>query len=365
MSIIKMKKMVLQQKEAVDKIKQIKGVYCSKDCSDTVFFVADREEILVDYLKNNDYSFQIKEIEPSDKPTVLLKNNWFSKPFASLITDSHLPHYGQIDPTSFYTICFCILFGVMFGDIGQGLLLIIFGFLMRKKGHYSIFMRVGLFSMIFGWFYGSIFGNEEIISEIMQQAHLSYYRFGLLERANTETLLLAVAFIGIMMILTAVVINIIDKYLEKKYKEIIFNNNCLPAILFYISALILGFMVLTKSTSRILLVISLLILSICCIILLLDGTKEKRFGIISSSIIKYISAVMSFLQVGCFALAHAFLMYIVYYLASLANHISIVIIIIGNLIVMAIEATEVWHQCNHIIIRTLHGFLSDEAGSSH
>ena len=53
MSIIKMKKMVLQQKEAVDKIKQIKGVYCSKDCSDTVFFVADREEILVYYLNNN------------------------------------------------------------------------------------------------------------------------------------------------------------------------------------------------------------------------------------------------------------------------------------------------------------------------
>ncbi|MGN1399825.1 MAG: V-type ATPase 116kDa subunit family protein [Erysipelotrichaceae bacterium] len=365
MSIIKMKKMVLTPIEAVDKVKQLKGVYGSKDYSDTVFFVADREKIITDYLNENNFQYQIKEIETSDKPTVLLKNNWFSKPFASLLTDGHLPHYGQIDPTSFYTICFCILFGVMFGDIGQGILLIIFGFLMRKKGHYSIFMRVGLFSTIFGWFYGSVFGNEEIIGELMQQAHLSYWRFGLLERANTETLLLAVAFIGILMILSAICINVIDKLLEKDYKGIIYSNNCLPAILFYICALIFGFMVLTKSQSRLLLYLALVILAISCVILLLDGTKEKRFGIISSSVIKYISAVMSFLQVGCFALAHAFLMYIVYYLASLASYIYPIIIIIGNLIVMAIEATEVWHQCNHIVVRTLHGFISDEEISLH
>ena len=39
-----------------------------------------------------------------------------------------LPGYGDLDPTLFVSITYAILFGVMFGDVGQGILLGLIGF---------------------------------------------------------------------------------------------------------------------------------------------------------------------------------------------------------------------------------------------
>ena len=33
-----------------------------------------------------------------------------------------LPRYSEIDPTAFVAVTYTLLFGVMFGDLGQGLL---------------------------------------------------------------------------------------------------------------------------------------------------------------------------------------------------------------------------------------------------
>ena len=54
-------------------------------------------------------------------PPTLLKNSWFFKPFESIVKLYGLPSYNEIDPTPFLTITFCLMFGIMFGDIGQGL----------------------------------------------------------------------------------------------------------------------------------------------------------------------------------------------------------------------------------------------------
>ena len=40
-----------------------------------------------------------------------------------------LPAHNEIDPTIFVAVTYSFIFGVMFGDVGQGLLLLIGGFL--------------------------------------------------------------------------------------------------------------------------------------------------------------------------------------------------------------------------------------------
>ncbi|MDO4377771.1 MAG: V-type ATPase 116kDa subunit family protein [Erysipelotrichia bacterium] len=356
MSIIKMKKMTVQCPEVIERIKDIKGVYTQKGVENTVFFVAKLQKQLTDLLDKENCQYTITDIEEVDHPTVMLNNCQFIRPFGSLLTNHALPLYGDLDPTGFYAICFCILFGVMFGDIGQGFILILIGLIFRKKDNFAVFSRVGIFSMIFGWLYGSIFGNEEIIGEWMQEHRLAYWRFGLLERKNTEILLLVVAAIGIAMIMAAVVINIIDKAHHHKQKEILTANNCLPALMFYMMLLLLSGQVLGKAKGKFTLVLAFLLALANAALLL----KQGKWKYLTGSIIKYFSAIMAFLQVGCFALAHAFLMYIVYYIAGLIPDISVIIIIAGNAIVMAIEATEVWHQCSHLILSTLHGFITDK-----
>jgi V/A-type H+-transporting ATPase subunit I len=117
------------------------------------------------------------EIRPanSDKritPPTKLKNGWFSKPFGMFVEMYGLPKYGEVDPTVFVAITYSLLFGMMFGDLGQGLVLILLGWLFwkfKKLRLGAIGMRIGIFSSIFGLLYGSFFGNEEILTPSIQK----------------------------------------------------------------------------------------------------------------------------------------------------------------------------------------------------
>ena len=84
-----------------------------------------------------------------------------------------LPKYYDFDPTPFLAITYCILFGIMFGDLGQGLVLLIGGEILYRKSNKSfrlagIVSRCGITSVIFGFLFGSVFGNEEILGPVHQ-----------------------------------------------------------------------------------------------------------------------------------------------------------------------------------------------------
>ena len=102
-------------------------------------------------------------------PPVELKNNWFSRPFEMFVKMYGLPGYGDLDPTLFVSITYAILFGVMFGDVGQGIVVILAGLLLsRWKGMKlgDVMVRIGIFSTIFGFVFGSVFGNETMLDPL-------------------------------------------------------------------------------------------------------------------------------------------------------------------------------------------------------
>lgn len=62
---------------------------------------------------------------------------------------------------------YSLLFGVMFGDLGQGLVLVLGGWLLWRFKRFQIgavVNRIGIFSCIFGTLYGSVFGFEELLT---------------------------------------------------------------------------------------------------------------------------------------------------------------------------------------------------------
>ena len=72
-----------------------------------------------------------------------------------------LPAYNEIDPTLFLTITYAFIFGIMFGDLGQGLCLLIGGLIVyktKKMDLAGIICAAGVFSCIFGALFGSFFG---------------------------------------------------------------------------------------------------------------------------------------------------------------------------------------------------------------
>ncbi|WDU84558.1 V-type ATPase 116kDa subunit family protein [Caloramator sp. Dgby_cultured_2] len=76
----------------------------------------------------------IKEIREGLAPPTYLKNGYLLRPFESIVKLYGIPSYNELDPTSFVGISYMLLFGAMFGDVGQGLVLFLIGeFLNRRK----------------------------------------------------------------------------------------------------------------------------------------------------------------------------------------------------------------------------------------
>ncbi|RPJ22318.1 MAG: hypothetical protein EHM33_23805, partial [Chloroflexi bacterium] len=98
---------------------------------------------------------------------VALFNNKFLRPFQMLVNTYARPRYGELDPTILVAFTFPLLYGAMFGDLGQGLVLLIAGLLINGgvilKSMKSLGLLIaycGASAAVFGVLYGSVFGFE-------------------------------------------------------------------------------------------------------------------------------------------------------------------------------------------------------------
>ena len=70
--------------------------------------------------------------EGAVKPPVKLTNPKVMKPFEMLVTNYAVPEYGTVDPTPFVAVAYLIMFGLMFGDAGHGLALVLVGAVLNR-----------------------------------------------------------------------------------------------------------------------------------------------------------------------------------------------------------------------------------------
>ena len=81
-------------------------------------------------------------------PPTKLKNPWWSRPFEFFVEMYGLPAYGETDVTGFVALTFTVLFGMMFGDVGQGIVLALFSTFMFEHDlwpglRFSLWLRGG------------------------------------------------------------------------------------------------------------------------------------------------------------------------------------------------------------------------------
>ena len=114
---------------------------------------------------------EIKKDLRNTAPTIMT-NNFFVRPFETITKMYGVPAYSEIDPTPFLAITFPLLFGLMFGDIGHGIVLIISGligaivFRNKKSTDFLnfcwIILYCGIGSILVGFLYGEFFGMHDI-----------------------------------------------------------------------------------------------------------------------------------------------------------------------------------------------------------
>jgi len=98
---------------------------------------------------------------PKPEPPVLLSNPKPLKPFEMLVNMFGTPSYHEIDPTLVFSLAFPMMFGIMVGDAGYGILWMVYGIwlLRRWKDRPWGFWKNLLVAFIWGGFWATVFGG--------------------------------------------------------------------------------------------------------------------------------------------------------------------------------------------------------------
>lgn len=302
---------------------------------------------------------------------VKLRNNVITRPFEMFTKMYGLPVYGGFDPTPYVAITYMLMFGIMFGDVGQGIVVSLLGLILTKKTKNQlapIMTRLGIFSALFGCVYGSVFGIETLIKPIFHRENIwngvcdMMGNLGIprhpssIFQAATAVLIFAL-FIGIVLILISMILNTIKNFKAKKLGEALFDINGVAGILLYASLItgLVGSLMYGLEIMTVPYVICLIVLPVACILFkaplsaLVTGKKAEKFSVAESFIgifegaLSFLSNTMSFLRIGGFVLSHAGFMLVVSQLAGAAQPGApvtagmIITYVIGNILVMGIE----------------------------
>ncbi|NHI90977.1 MAG: hypothetical protein EAX96_00655 [Candidatus Lokiarchaeota archaeon] len=104
---------------------------------------------------------KVENPQKGELPPTLIERASIWKPFEAITSQYGTPNYYELDPTKLVAFIFPMLFGLMFGDIGQGIVIMIVGLVLDRKLHRSItkiFFWCGLASFGGGFLYGEFFG---------------------------------------------------------------------------------------------------------------------------------------------------------------------------------------------------------------
>jgi V/A-type H+-transporting ATPase subunit I len=255
----------------------------------------------------------------------------------------------------------------MFGDLGQGLVLVILGQLLwvkKKMKLGAVAVRIGMFSMFFGTLFGSFFGDEEILTPLFTEIlGFSEKPIHVIDPNFTMTLLLTAVGLGAFLILTSIGLNIMINIKRKDYATALFTQNGVAGFVFYASVIgmvsadmLLGMKLMNTLTLSIFVYFPLFIILMHVPLKNLlhkqalkphegwGGYLVESIFELLEVVLSFVSNTMSFLRVGGFVLSHAGMMVVVMTLKEMTGSAGLLVLVIGNIFVIGLEGLIVGIQ---------------------
>ena len=287
--------------------------------------------------------FKIKFSPPGENPPTLVKTPKFLKPIEEIVFSYSYPSYEDVNPVLPFLFVFLLLFGIMFGDVGHGILLSTVSLILERKGKKAVgrlMFLSGISSTLFGFLYGSVFGKEMLEPILFTPMK------------KIELMLLTSIAVGILVITLGFAIKVISRIRHKKLEELIFGEEGL--LYFTAYWLILGItlkVLVLEMDVKVELTLLLLILT-ASFLYTYKKTKEATSSFMESirEVFENLINTLSFMRLGAFALAHGALFFAIFTIAENVKSVkggSLIywlIVTTGNLLVVALEGLVVTIQ---------------------
>jgi vacuolar-type H+-ATPase subunit I/STV1 len=258
-------------------------------------------------------------------PVLLAKRGWLLKGFELLTSVRGTPSYNEMDPTIIFALFFPIMYGIMFGDVGDGAVILCLGLLLlrAKRGFIGLsrhalnsigtIMIVGGFSaIVFGFFYGSVFLSSALFHPLLFEPVSA---FGTI-------VLLALAF-GVLQLAVSLTLNIRNLVARGELKEAVLSGKGVVGLVYYLLGIVLAARLILGGLQLSLFVspenLPLTAGALACLLLVFLspllrglGTEELKlgeaviegFGEFIEVFISFITNSLSYLRLAAFAIAH-------------------------------------------------------------
>lgn len=292
------------------------------------------------------------------KPPTKLSNPKFFKPFEMVVKMYGIPAYGEMDPTIFVGITYMLLFGIMFGDVGQGLVIALAGYGLskwKKLEAAKILVYFGLMSMLFGVFYGSVFGNEELLRD-----YLPFIPMINPMEVKLELLGISVIF-GVGLLIIAMLMNLYNLWKNRDVGRFLFDKNGIAGLVFYLAILYLILGVILSRPVPTWFIIGFIIVPMVILFFserLIHRVNHKNsktkgqgpsgiesFFELVEILLSVFSNTISFVRVGAFALNHVGFFLAFHQLGNMIGGAgSVAVMIFGNILIIVLEGLIVGIQ---------------------
>jgi V/A-type H+-transporting ATPase subunit I len=307
-----------------------------------------------------------------DEVPVRFNNPKTLAPFQMLVRNFGVPKYGTIDPTPFVMPIYLVMFGLMFADVGQGIVLATLGFLgvhflkekQDKQGLRDLSWLViwcGCSSIFFGALFGSYFGFE-LLPPVWFDFHgvVTGHASGSALVGDVFDILAITVYFGITVIFLGLIFNWVNIIREKRWMELVFDKGGILGGWIYAGGIYIASYMVSHDYKGLPSPIVLFgLVGLPALLLFIKepyhyvkhGAGERSnpavaiLNFLMEWVVElleifsgYLSNTLSFMRVAGLGIAHVSLMISFFTLAAMTSGIaSIIILILGNILVIVLE----------------------------
>jgi V/A-type H+-transporting ATPase subunit I len=285
-----------------------------------------------------------------DPPTLLNTRPGLSGSFSALVRTYGTVPYHDIDPTVWAGLAYVVMFGMMFGDVGHGLLLIAAAAMIRLgwirrfpslRPMWTFIGAAGVAAGVFGVLYGECFGPTGLVPVVW-----------LAPLDNPLRLLLVALAVGAVLLGAAYTVGAANRWREGGFRLAVYAPSGIAgATVFAGAGVVLGGYMIGP---RVLVTVGLVVCTAGLLLALIGLYAESGgggAGILQAAIggldlvVRLGSNLVSFARLAAFGMTHAALGWVVWrgttalWAQSWTGAVgAVVLFVVGNVVAFALEA---------------------------